>query len=478
MYFCKIEFETMKIKTLIIIFFISMTAVSQTAGSADKLFTQKDYIEAAKAYKHLLNSRPSNTLYNYRYARCKYELGNYDTAIDHFILSGTRYPLTDYYLADSYFNLYRFEHAIEFFNNYIDGKSTNTDFLRDAEDKIRRSEIASKLINRVEDIAIIDTLIVDKNKFLEHYELSRETGNFTINDKKLNNETINLISFITQRGDRKIYTDIIDNQTKLFTSNKLLDGWSKPEVLSERLNSYKNINYPFLMLDGITLYFASDSDFSIGGYDIFITRYNASTKEYLIPDNIGMPFNSFYNDYMMVIDETQGSGWFVSDRYQPENKVCIYHFEYNENKKYLNPEYSYFSIEYAQLKKFKTTSPKNEFKIEDISAEKDLNPHNNILIQINDSIFYTDINQFKSEEAIALWNECIQTKEDLNAKETLINSLRDLYNESKDAEDKKVLVKDITDLEIQILDLRLKIKENSKIIRNKEIKLLKAENTN
>ena len=183
MYFCKIEFETMKIKTLIIILFISMTAVAQTAGSADKLFTQKDYIEAAKAYKHLLNSRPSNTLYNYRYARCKYELGNYDTAIDHFILSGTRYPLTDYYLADSYFNLYRFEHAIEFFNNYIDGKSTNTDFLHDAEDKIRRSEIASKLINRVEDIAIIDTLIVDKNKFLEHYELSRETGNFTINNK-------------------------------------------------------------------------------------------------------------------------------------------------------------------------------------------------------------------------------------------------------------------------------------------------------
>ena len=36
------------------------------------------------------------------------------------------------------------------------------------------------------------------------------------------------------------------------------------------------------------------------GYDIFVTRYNTNTYSYLMPENVGMPFNSPYNDYMSV----------------------------------------------------------------------------------------------------------------------------------------------------------------------------------
>lgn len=47
-----------------------------------------------------------------------------------------------------------------------------------------------------------------------------------------------------------------------------------------------------------------------------------------------MPFNSPANDYMYAIDEFNNIGWFASDRYQPDNKVCIYVFVPNSSKKY------------------------------------------------------------------------------------------------------------------------------------------------
>ena len=57
-----------------------------------------------------------------------------------------------------------------------------------------------------------------------------------------------------------------------------------------------------------------------------------------MPENVGMPFNSPYNDYMYVIDEFNDLGWFASDRYQPEGKVCIYVFIPNSSKQVYNYE--------------------------------------------------------------------------------------------------------------------------------------------
>lgn len=110
---------------------------------------------------------------------------------------------------------------------------------------------------------------------------------------------------------------------QLYSRIKLINNWSDPEPLNT-LNEQGNVNYPYLMADGVTLYYASDGEGSLGGYDIFVTRYDSESSSYLRPDNIGMPFNSPANDYMYVIDELNNLGWFASDRYQPEDKVCIY----------------------------------------------------------------------------------------------------------------------------------------------------------
>ena len=56
-----------------------------------------------------------------------------------------------------------------------------------------------------------------------------------------------------------------------------------------------------------------------------MARRNADNG-FLEPVNLGMPYNSPFNDYMMAIDEYTGVGWFASDRNRIPGKVTGYVF--------------------------------------------------------------------------------------------------------------------------------------------------------
>lgn len=101
-----------------------------------------------------------------------------------------------------------------------------------------------------------------------------------------------------------------DGETSLYSRFKLIDKWEDAKPLSGLDESGHNQNYPFMASDGITLYFGAEGDESMGGYDIFVTRYDSDDNTYLRPDNIGMPFNSPYNDYMYALDDLNNLGWF------------------------------------------------------------------------------------------------------------------------------------------------------------------------
>lgn len=463
----------MRIRFLFLSLFIYFIAFAQSSSEAEALFNSKKYVEAGHIYFALLVKKPNDALNNYRYARCCYEVQDYETAIKHFLKSGTKYPLRDYYLADSYFYSYKFTEAIEFFQSYAASSTVNQVFLKDVNDKLQRSQIASRLINRVEEIEIIDSTSVDKNDFFPLYKLSKDEGSISFKKTNINNRYVDLFSFVTQRGDRKIYADIVGNNIDIFTADKLLEDWSHAEPISKNINSKADENYPFLMLDGVTLYFASTNHNSIGGYDIFMTRFNPNTNDYLLPDNVGMPFNSIYNDYLMVIDEIQGIGWFVSDRYQPTDKVIVYRFKYNENKKYINTDDTELLIEYAQLKKFKKVKQKIIYREEDFKSPVETIKNQSISFQINDTITYTNSNQFRSYTAQNLWNEWFKMNENLTEKESLLESLRYSYTVSEDPEELKEIEEEIINLEKNVLKLKVTIPEKVKEIRNLEINYLK-----
>jgi hypothetical protein len=279
------------------------------------------------------------------------------------------------------------------------------------------------------------------------------------------------ISFITQRGDRQYLSDSIKGNMNILTSYKLLDEWSTAVSASPIINTKANENYPFLLLDGISLIYASDGEHSLGGYDIFLTKYSSSSKDFLTPENVGFPFNSPANDYMMVIDELHKTGWFATDRNQTTGKVAIYKFEYNDPKVYYKTEDSVMMRKVAQLKFYKTikknrttsvTASKPD--IEFFKTEKS--------IVINDSIVYNSLDQFQQTKALQLYNETILMTSELQKLQESLNSARTDYDNAPTTAEKLKLGEQIRILEPAIFQLSKEISNKKKEAINKEINFL------
>ena len=196
------------------------------------------------------------------------------------------------------------------------------------------------MLKGIEEVCIIDSIVVDKEHFLKAYKISPESGKlFMYNDFFKKKEEVEATVYETELGTKIYYGERQpDGKLSILSCNKMQGEWGKGSLLPGSINDSINANYPYVLTDGATIYYAADGENSMGGYDIFVTRYNTNTNTYLAPENVGMPFNSPYNDYMFVIDEFNNLGWFASDRYQPKGKVCIYIFVPNSSKRVYNYE--------------------------------------------------------------------------------------------------------------------------------------------
>jgi outer membrane protein OmpA-like peptidoglycan-associated protein/tetratricopeptide (TPR) repeat protein len=100
----------------------------------------------------------------------------------------------------------------------------------------------------------------------------------------------------------------------LYYCRKKADGWSAVTNLGDRINTAFDEVTPFLCRDGRTLFFSSNRLQSMGGFDIFQTRYNERSNQWEDPGNLGRPLNSAGNDLFYRISANGLMAFFSSDR--------------------------------------------------------------------------------------------------------------------------------------------------------------------
>lgn len=463
----------MKFKLILFFLFLTISLSAKKADEGDVFFNNKQYAKARTVYEVLLKQKPNDALYNYRYARCCYELKDAENAIKHFEMSGSKFPMRDLYLGELYFNAYRFDESVMAYQTYMATLKPDDSKLPEYQRKIKLAESGARLLTKVDDIAVVDSVLVNKSDFLRFYKFSSELGTLKQEQIKLTNrKSVDKVTYTTQRQDRVYYSDSVHGEMNILTSYKLLDTWSEPASISDVINTPANENYPFLLLDGVTVYFASDSENSIGGYDLFVTRFTPSSNTYLAPENIGFPFNSPANDYMMVIDEQRKLGWFATDRNQPNGKVMIYTFVPNEVKSIVRSEDKDYVRRIAQLKSYRkvaSITPENVTSLQNRESETD----KQIEFVINDSVVYTHANQFKSEEALKLWPDMHKLSVDLKNVSTELAALRARYASLENDDEKQTIKQSILDMEKQSIDLERQLKSKTIQIRNEENKFLR-----
>ena len=177
----------------------------------------------------------------------------------------------------------------------------------------QESELYNRKLKAVEQVMIIDSLVVPRAQLLEHLNLSMESGRVLTVDSALSTrDSMYNTAFVSQLGTHLVYArQTKPGEFRLYKSDMIDGKWSESMPL-EGLPEDENQNYPFMLTDGTTLYYAAQGPKSLGGYDIFMTRYDTDTKTFLAPENIGMPFNSTANDYLYMVDEYHNIGYFVS----------------------------------------------------------------------------------------------------------------------------------------------------------------------
>ena len=327
-------------------------------------------------------------------------------------------------------------------------------------------------------IIFIDSIVVAKDDILAFIRLNPESGKLDTFDQFFRSEGhTDSYVYINEMGNKCYFSDENANGLmQLYTLDKLGEDWSDPLALKGINEGISEANYPFMMTDGTTFYFAAKGKESIGGYDIFVTRADSENGQFLKPENIGMPFNSEANDYMYIIDELSNIGYFVTDRRQPEGKVCIYMFIPPTSRRIYNSDaYTEEQLRgFADISSIANTWGKGTERkaaLERLNAISKTNPAQQsrsvISFIINDRVTYTDISQFQDPESANLYREYLSTQKQLKDYEQLLEKSRNFYTKAK-PEDKRVLRAEILDAERQYVRLTTDVKTLEKRIRKAE----------
>ena len=105
------------------------------------------------------------------------------------------------------------------------------------------------------------------------------------------------------------------------------DGWGRPRNLGEAVNTPGNEGFPFVHPDG-TLYYATtvtDEDAGNQHLDIAYTRQRDGNWD--APTFLGAPFNTGADDFGLIVDAANASGYFSSSRAGGFGADDIYRFE-------------------------------------------------------------------------------------------------------------------------------------------------------
>lgn len=324
-------------------------------------------------------------------------------------------------------------------------------------------------------LMFIDSMVVDKREFLRHIPLNKESGRIEYFNSFFNtNKEVNTTVYVNEFNNRSYYAEGDSTQSSIYTIDKLGNKWSKPTRINEISDDFKHPDFPFLCSDGVTLFFGAKGPKSMGGYDIFMTRYNSDDVTWYEPENYGLPYNSTANDYLLALDDFDKLGWLVTDRRQEEGKVCIYTFEFTTPRR---------SFENDDLSKKELNSYARILKIADtwqfgnreaaLKRLEDLKKRNattskhtdNINFVINDNVTYQSVSEFKKQVSREKYAQLVALQNTHSKNISKLESLREQFASGKTNESTS---SSIITLEKQIENEEIMIKELTKSIRYNE----------
>ena len=153
----------------------------------------------------------------------------------------------------------------------------------------------------------------------------------------------NVLDSLAGPGDRMRATYVPRDAEEIYYSARDADGirnlyrtarkdsalWSVPQLINEELTSAADEIFPFLTRDGKSLYFASNGLYGMGGFDLYVSRWNEDSHDWDAPVNLGFPYSSPYDDFLFVNSDDGQYSVFASNRACSPDSVVVYVLNYD-----------------------------------------------------------------------------------------------------------------------------------------------------
>ena len=474
-----------RIKLLIISALICVLSNAQTLQQGRNYFLQGDYEKAKPIMLKYLKQKPDDASRNYWYGICCMETGEKDKAIPYLEKAAAKKIFKAYRaLGEYYLEREDYQPAITNLEAFVKGISSDKE-LHDAalEDSLTHAtdslKVLFRMLRNTSRVCFIDSFRVSKNELFSTYIIGESTGSFYPSSAFFEDDSEGEV-FLPETGQNILYSRMTPQGVfRFYTKFKSFDRWTDETPVSG-LDTDGDLRYPFLQNDGVTIYYAASGSESMGGLDIFVSRYNTATGKYLKPENIGMPFNSEANDYLYVIDEDNNLGWFATDRRQPKDTVCVYVFIPNERNQKFNYEDGdtlaihraarLTSIAETQSDLMAVRAARQRLTLLRYElAEK--SEQGSFTYIIDDFTTYHNLDDFKCPDAAKLYQRWTELKHQYETDLAKLNKQRDDYADAS-RQEKERMTSQLLEFEDKVLKTEQQVIKMENDIRTTEINYL------
>lgn len=120
-------------------------------------------------------------------------------------------------------------------------------------------ELYETMLLSTAQVMFIDSIVVDSADFISRIPLNRESGRIgTTAGITGDTGLAGGAAYINEFGNR-IYFSTAGNDGRyaLYSTDKLGGEWTAARLIDEFGNEFEDVSYPYMMADGVTLYFAA-----------------------------------------------------------------------------------------------------------------------------------------------------------------------------------------------------------------------------
>lgn len=234
--------------------------------------------------------------------------------------------------GDSLRGVYRFEESLIAYNSALEAAMADSLISLDhIKERISCSENGRNLM------ALTDTPVVEaKHKFsLEdfflYYPLPDKSWRNAPNQLDTLGGRFSRALFYPEGATGVCYSSVDTTGVRSIHFTELMDSlWTVPALLGGATFSFSDEIYPMFSADGKSLYFSSNGLYGVGGYDIYVSRWDDAAGEWGAPMNVGFPYSSPADDFLYTTSENGKHTVFASNRGCSADSVWVYVLKYQD----------------------------------------------------------------------------------------------------------------------------------------------------